>query len=346
MKLLLVGPAPPPHGGISVHLETARRLLRTAGIACDVIDPSKLGPATRGGRWLRAARLARTLRSRAHGGWTVHVHINGHNATSWQLAVFCGGAAAAAPARLLTLHSGMVPRYLASASSLSRAVARRALASFDRVICVNPAVRDAAHALGADPERLEVTPAYLPEEPATVRLPDAWRRWLATSHPVVMATLCFRPEYGLDLLLAALERLRAEMPRLGGLLVGGERGAAPPRALTADWLLLAGDVPHAVCLALMRRADLFVRPTLADGDALSVREALALRLPVVATDTGSRPRGVHLVRPGDEDGLVTAIRRALAETHVRRAVARPRSASCSLAREGLLATYRRAACGA
>ena len=79
----------------------------------------------------------------------------------------------------------------------------------------------------------------------------------------------------------------------------------------ASHVLPTGELPHDVVLSVMRSVSVFVRPTICDGDSLSVREALALRVPVVASDTDFRPEGVILFRRGDVDDLVTALTRAL-----------------------------------
>ncbi len=44
---------------------------------------------------------------------------------------------------------------------------------------------------------------------------------------------------------------------------------------------------------LFERVDLFIRPTLTDGDSISIREALHFKVPVVASDVSDRPAGVH-----------------------------------------------------
>ena len=59
------------------------------------------------------------------------------------------------------------------------------------------------------------------------------------------------------------------------------------------------------------RADLMLRTTLYDGDAISVREALYLGTAVVATDNGMRPAGVQLVPVSDIDALFAAVERTL-----------------------------------
>ncbi|HEX8953150.1 MAG TPA: glycosyltransferase, partial [Polyangia bacterium] len=60
-----------------------------------------------------------------------------------------------------------------------------------------------------------------------------------------------------------------------------------------------GELERQHALAVVAAADLFVRPTLADGDAISVREAIALGIPVVASAVGARPAEAALFPAGD-----------------------------------------------
>jgi glycosyltransferase involved in cell wall biosynthesis len=357
MKLLLVGPYPPPHGGISVHVATAYRLLRRAGAACRVLDADgRHGPGSarseRPGRWRRWSRLSCAIRRHARAGWTLHLHTNGHNPRSWLTVLGCGRAARAAPARIVTLHSGMAPGYLSGGGAGRRLLARLALGPYDRVLCVNPRIREAVTALGIDPSRLEVAPAYLPSPPPATDAavpPPGVEAWLRVHRPVLVSTLWFRPEYGFDVLVEALARLVPRHPSLGCLVLGGGDGEAAARRELGErgldtQVLVTGDVSHTLCLALMERADLFVRPTLTDGDALSVREALSLGLPVVATDTGGRPPGIAaLVPPGDAGALAAAIEAALAPRPEAEALRAPAG---SAGVESLLHTYREVACAA
>jgi glycosyltransferase involved in cell wall biosynthesis len=368
VKLLLVGPCPPPHGGISVHVATARRLLTRAGARCRVLDA---GGRRSGGPWGRLASFVRLLgetRRSARDGWTLHLHTNGHNPRSWLLALASGLAARRAPGRVLTLHSGMVPDYLATAPGWGRALARRALRQYGRVLCVNQRIAEALAALGVDPgagrSRLEVVPAYLPAPPASgapfaAGLEAGIESWLAGRSPVLSTTLFFRPEYGFEVLLGALARLAPRHPGLGCLVLGSGEGEAAARRLVRERGLeervrLLGDVPHELCLALMARSDLFVRPTLVDGDALSVREALALGLPVVASDAGFRPPGVELFPAGDAGALAARIEALVASPRetaaaAGRAPAPPAAADDPAAGgglEALLRAYREVACAA
>jgi glycosyltransferase involved in cell wall biosynthesis len=320
-----------------------RRQLAAAGVSCLALEVGG-----RGGRGRLLGGLSRLacVERHARAGWVVHVHANGHNARSWLLALGCAAAGRTAPARVLTLHSGLAPEYLAGATAAERLLVRFALRSYERVLCVNERIRNAVAALGVPAAKLEVAPAWLPEASAPRALPDLLERWLDRGRPLLSAALFFRPEYGLTVLLDALARLKPAYPGLACVVLGGgEQEAAARREVAArgmaDWVLLTGDLPHELCLTLMARSDLFVRPTLADGDALSVREALALGVPVVASDAAPRPPGTRLFRRGDAVELAERAAAALAGAPPAPVRAAPAGDGDPLAK--LLSTYREAA---
>ena len=75
----------------------------------------------------------------------------------------------------------------------------------------------------------------------------------------------------------------------------------------AERIFLTGDVEHRITLHLINKADILLRTTKFDGDAISVREALFLETPVIATDNRMRPAGVDLIPIEDERALVKKI---------------------------------------
>jgi glycosyltransferase involved in cell wall biosynthesis len=76
-------------------------------------------------------------------------------------------------------------------------------------------------------------------------------------------------------------------------------------------VLLCGDVPHKATLQAISRSDVMLRTTLYDGDAVSVREALHLGVPVIASDNGMRPPGVRLIPSSNLNALSDAIQEVL-----------------------------------
>lgn len=250
--------------------------------------------------------LARQLVRHVWNDWMLHVHTNGHNSKSWAIAFACGFAGQFGPGAALTLHSGMAPAYIQGASPWTRQALRLACLFYRRVVCVNEEIAGAITGLGIPKDHIEITPAFLPIEAPDVPVPCEIESWFSRHSPVISSTMFFRPEYGFELLLEAVSRLKQKHPRIGCLVMGAGPG---PEGL-GDEFCLAGDLDHELCLALMARADVYVRPTYRDGDSISVREAVALGVPVVASNVGTRPDGVSLFEPGDVDGLVEKIRSA------------------------------------
>jgi len=165
-------------------------------------------------------------------------------------------------------------------------------------------------------QRIEVLPAFLSAESPAVAPPSELRAWIERHQPLFSTVLFFRPEYGFHLLVDALARLRCHYPSLGCLVMGsGEQLAEAKRriheASLEESILLLGDVDHDACLASISACDVFLRPTLKDGDSISVREALSLGVPVVASRVGTRPAGAILFHPGDVDDMLAKIELAL-----------------------------------
>jgi glycosyltransferase involved in cell wall biosynthesis len=320
MRVLLIGPHPPPHGGISVHVSGIRRQLVAAGVTCRVLDTSRVRPGL-GFCWI-------VLRH-AFAGWTLHFHTNGHNLKSWLLALGCGLGGHLRGGCILTLHSGMVPGYLETAPRWSRRLAAFTCSLYRQVICVSPAIKSALVSLGLESQRMEVLPAFLSTESGAAAPESGLLAWIGRHRPLFSTVLFFRPEYGFDLLVDGLARLSRRYPSLGCLVMGSgeQRAEAEKRVREAgleESVLLLGDVDHDACLALMSVCDVFVRPTLEDGDAISVREALSLGVPVVASRVGTRPAGAMLFHPGDMEEMLAAVELALAAKRG----AQPQAAGC------------------
>jgi glycosyltransferase involved in cell wall biosynthesis len=139
-------------------------------------------------------------------------------------------------------------------------------------------------------------------------VPLSLEPFLRDHSPVVGAMASVGPEYGIPLLIHAACSLHSRYPRLGLVLIGPEM---PEKDGSQGGLLITGSLPHPAVLGIMQRLDVFVRPTYFDGDASSVREALALGVPVVASDTDFRPKGVILFRRGDSSELTRKLVLAL-----------------------------------
>ncbi|ABC82532.1 glycosyltransferase [Anaeromyxobacter dehalogenans] len=308
MRLALVGNWPRPYGGVAVHVAALARAARARGVDVRVLDIGRGDHSGDGVRPARGAlRYAAALGGAAAEGRLLHVHTSGANVKSWLVALAASRARrGAAPLGVLTLHSGSAPAWLRGGPA-RRALAAAACAGFGRILAVNDEIAAALGASGVPRARIAVVPPYSPAllEP---RRPPPGLAAFRTSHvPLLAAALPPGRIYGADLLLPAFRALRARHPR-AGLVAFGEG----TEALTGDAVLGLGELDHPAALAVLEAADVFARPTRADGDAVTVREALALGRAVVASTVGHRPAGCLLFPPGDAAALAARLEDAVA----------------------------------
>ena len=308
MRVLLVGDHPPPAGGVAVHVAALARAVRAAGGEARVLDIGKgqlprPGVVPAGGH----RQFMRHLAWHSLHGWRVHLHTSGANWKSWAL-VAAGGAS---PAPVVTFHSGLMPAWLES-SSARRAAARAACARYAAILCVSQRLAEALVKCGVESARVVSPFAGLDETPGA--LPDAAEAAFGRHPRVVVAALARGPEYGADLLFHGFAKLRKAAPDAGLVAFGPGSDELDGRARRAgidDATTLLGELARPAGLGVVAAAHVFVRPTYADGDALTVREALALGRPVVASDVAPRPPGTLLFRTGDALALSDALLAAL-----------------------------------
>ncbi len=203
-------------------------------------------------------------------------------------------------------------RRLAIGGPTRLVVVSRTLEELARAVWRIPAERIARVPNGIDPVRYRVArPSPLP-----------WRR--APGELVAIAVGGLRPEKNPLRLVRLLGRLPpATRPRL--VLVGdGPLRAAVQRAAAelGDRVLLAGareEVPE-----LLAAADLFLSGSDTEQMPLSILEAMAAGLPILATAVGDVPRMVaaenrpFVLPPDDEAGLARALAQLLSDAALRR----------------------------
>jgi glycosyltransferase involved in cell wall biosynthesis len=311
-RVLVVGDYPPPYGGLSVQIAALRsRLAARSDTTAAVLDigerRAERRPECLGARG--PAHFAATLLRHAHRGFVLHLHTNGHNRKSWLAAAVTAAAVAANGRRtLITLGSGLMPEYVGGLEGGMRRVVRATLRTAGGFIVRNERAGQALVALGAAPHAVVVLPGFYGVAPSDVGpLPGALARFRRGHEPLIGMIASPGAEYGLTLAIDAAARLRPHRPDLGLVLIG-------PDVLAdglPEWILSTGELERPPLLAAMQALDVFVRPTYFDGDASSVREARALGVRVVASDTDFRPSGVSVFPRGDADALAQAIDRSL-----------------------------------
>ena len=316
MRVVQLGPYPPPHGGVQTNLVAIRDYLRRNGHLCDVINLTRFRREDADGVYYPAgaAELMRLL-------WRLpadilHLHFGGDlTSRLLGLALFC----TLLPGRktVLTFHSGGYPGSPAGRTAAPATLRGLVLRRLDGLIGVNQEIAALFARFGVRQERIRTILPFAVEPPdRSLPLPERLAEFLSAHSPVLLTVGLLEPEYDLPMQIDAMADILERYPRAGLLIVGAGSLEESLRARIAatpyrDRVSLYGDMPHAVTLRATLESDLLLRTTLYDGDSVSVREALYLGTPVIATDNGMRPDGVHLIPPSDPGRLRDSVCKVL-----------------------------------
>lgn len=319
MRVLQLGPYPPPHGGVQSNLVAIRTFLRRHNVPCAVINITRNRKPDSDEVYYpkSAAALIQLLRRLDYD--ILHLHVGGMlSRRLLALALVC--TLMRNSKTVMTFHSGGYPSSDEGKSTTRNSLAGFVLRRFDGLIGVNQEIISFFQRLGVAPSRTRLIypHSFLPEGNSETTLPEAIASFFREHSPVLISVGLLEPEYDLPLQIEVLEQVRQKFPSAGLLLIGSgsleqelrERISA---CAYAEHILLCGDVPHTITMTTISRADLMLRTTLFDGDAVSVREALHLGTPVIASDNGMRPSGVRLVPKSNSPALLHTIEESLAQ---------------------------------
>lgn len=336
-RIVLVGPTPPPWGGVSVHIQRVSAHLNEAGIPHRILSTTAL---EEGGSILPLGKskvFSLLGHARKLGGRDVVVHSSElHGLLVAFLCALFGARVAQ------HFHNG---RALGHALRFwwLRGVVRYLLGRLDRVYAVNSVIAEILRAIRPSLKVVELH-AFVPPSQAelgrasmALDLPDGCFAigWCGI-------TVGERAEiYGFEFFLNVLECLRQKgWPVVG--VIGASDGFSPevlpPSArasisrLQSALIFVPQSDPY---VAYMKALSVFVRPTSTDGDALSIREAMSLGVPVVASSVVCRPDGCETFRLGEREACVDKVIAALAHSRAQSGLEAVR-ADVPMARAGQL----------
>jgi glycosyltransferase involved in cell wall biosynthesis len=321
LRIGLVGPLPPPEGGMANQCLQLSRLLAGEGIDVEVVRTNEpYRPAV-----IEKLRFARALFRLLPYAWRVWrmtgrvdaVHVFANSGWAWHLC--------AAPAVLLSRLRGtpVIVNYRGGAADafLERAPSRvrRTIAAADALVVPSGFLEGvfARHGLRA---------VTIPNVVDLARFKPAPARG-AHAAPHVIVTRNLEPLYDVPTALRALAIVARRFPgaRMTVAGTGPERaslGRLAQELGIESRVRFAGRVDNAQIAGLYAEADVMVNPSTVDNMPISVLEAFASGVPVVSTNVGGVPfmaRHEHtalLVPPRDPDAMAGAITRVLAESEI------------------------------
>jgi glycosyltransferase involved in cell wall biosynthesis len=298
------GRVPPPIGGMAVHLQRILPHLERAGISVQMYSVGRDTPAHPAVRQVSGKRVAWFLNLLFRRCESLHYVFSDNTR-----ARFAASLLSTLKRARVVLRIGGEPLAWAARSHnpINRFMARFAIQNADVVIGVTDEICRIARSLGA--RRVMHIPGFIPASDESSPVPEAVASFLNhVNGRVLLASgeIGDNSEddlYGAYLLLDLIERMpEVHLIFYAYMITKDERNQEfiineiHRRGLTKRFLLFRSTTE---LLPVMRRCDLLIRPTLSDGDSNSIREALHLGLPVVASNCVARPEGVVLFQSGN-----------------------------------------------
>jgi len=256
----------------------------------------------------------------------VHAHTNGDSWKGLLLAIGTEIIALAGGRRpVLTFHAGAVQRYfpirhapwLAPLFWLAFLIPRQ-------IICNNQAVKDRIVKYGVPAAKIAVIPAFTREylEYVETPPPPELLEFFGRYPQVLFSYLRMRPLFFPLVLVDAMARIAAERDDTGLVICGGMSHGEPAllervQSRIAEHglsgrICFVEDLDHDAFLTALSRSAIYVRTPITDGVASSVLESLALGIPVVGCENGTRPAGVLTYPPEDAAQLARLVTDTLA----------------------------------
>jgi glycosyltransferase involved in cell wall biosynthesis len=322
--IVMIGPSPTALGGVAAvaRVYQESELFRRWPVIY-------LATYVEGSKWRKLAaalvalgRFATLLAGRRV--MLLHAHAGGRSSL-WRKTPFFMLAYATACPVIFHLHDGGFSEfYWDECGPIKKRLVRYILRRAARIVALSSRWLELVSRITENQNLVKIPNAIAP-------FPD-----VNIARPREPATLLFLgwliPEKGVFDLLEAVARLRVLRPDLR-VLFGGNRGAEEILRKTRDLgieehVRLLGWVTGDDKQRLLREATLFVLPSYREGMPMTVLEAMAAGLPVVATNVGGIPDAVSdgvegcLIAPGDVDALTQVIATLLEDSALRETMGR------------------------
>jgi len=310
-QILMIGPLPPPYGGISIHIERISKLLED-DFEISYVDESK---SIKNNIFnIRSLNLFRYLNRIEHAD-VIYIHSGSHILRLFHLFI----AKIFFKKIILTIHA-----YPMKKNYLARIIDNFVYGFAKTIVIVNV---DILKRISLPRNKCIIKHAFIPPfMEAEPDLPSNVRNWIEKRKKSGRIIVCVnawqldiynnQDLYGLDMCIKVANNLIENDFQISFVfnvssilrnknLYDHYCNIISELNLGENFLLINEKLSF---VKLIEKSDIVLRPTNTDGDALTVREALYLGKPIIASDIVKRPSGTILFKSRDSNDLELKIR--------------------------------------
>ena len=311
MKHCIIGSYPPPLGGVSVYIYRLCKSLKQAGNTVVIVD------------WLRMSNLKRV--------WAFLYLVFDKEFTEYNMngfGYYFMVALAIRPFGKKIVFMDHNERQLEHQTKCKRIIYKWFLTKVDQFYIVGDHIKTYYNSYNINIDGKAITKhAFLPppldEENDILKTYDAQTlAFIDKKRPLIMANgfqVCFfkgEDLYGLDMCVEITCLLKKHFNTIGFLFALANDTVEKEYLTTLQNKIVEYGIQENFHFLsgqkeiwpLFKRADMLIRPTNTDGDAVSIREALYFQCPVLASDASPRAEGAVVFQNRNiEDAFAKAL---------------------------------------
>jgi glycosyltransferase involved in cell wall biosynthesis len=319
-KTVLLGPYPPPYGGVSIYIQTLYDCFKDRGVEFWTFGDQEFEGSNI--HFMRDKRrdLVPLVWRR---GANARIADCTHFLLEYPSVLVPMWIALKALLRfewIKIIQDGSVPARYKEFSPIRKALFRLAVQYATEFIVISEELEGWLRQEIQVKQKISLIKNLLPVpyRATSEPLPEGHRQ-AVTAYQNSSKRVCsigvFIPRYGFKHVAMAVELLRKETGiDIGLLLLDGDFATEQSYRREVldgrDWITVLKNLPRPLVFGILGRSDVFVRAVEAEGYGLSRVEAIWSGLPVVATRAGET-RGMLLFDFGNVDELVIQLRKAL-----------------------------------
>lgn len=300
MRVNIIGPYPPPYGGISVHVKRMYQYLKKENVEAEVFS---------GSNKLTAFKIPFLK------GQIIHFHC-----ISKKMRILMGLIPVFHKKTVFTVHGESLHDQLQQSGSITKKLLLHSMKKMNKIICVNPETLNELLLLGLDNSKLIYLPAYInpiEQEKDFISIPDYVWSFIDNSKFLISASGCIRfynnqDLYGIDMFIELMRKLKSQgcEARLLIVLTDIENLKLMEKSYyntlrnRIEQYNLQNEIMFYEAVStefypILKKSSLFIRPTNTDGYGISIAEALYYNVPSIASDVCRRPEGALLFKSRD-----------------------------------------------
>jgi len=323
MRATLIGHYPPPYGGVATLMRQMEDALTESGWGVSVFN---LGHGNPNGENVRNFYAPNRMREVLALWWAfarsrsdIHHYLSSSHRSFWMGATCLFLSWITGCRMVVSFVGGSFPEFIDELSPFQRWVARRALIMASALIPCNQEMEDCLRAFETGVPIKLITNSFPVCGGQESLLPEDIQSFIDGHSPIIASTGGASLRYGLDVAAKGLDLVRRAHPDVGYVLVMTRFGEPEYEPIYESLIESLGLRENVLIVrgipsfeALLERSDVFLRSSRIDGDSMSVREALALGVPTVASRTAFRPENVLLYEIESPKQMAERIREAFA----------------------------------